>query len=389
MAQAVGAFSFGFALLTIVVAIKSFRRRSSIAAQQNFLPLVTILKPLKGEEQELYENLRSFCALDYPDFQLLFAVESPEDPALRVIERLKKEFPGLDMATVISRSRIGFNPKINNLAKTVPFIKHELLLMSDSDIRVEPDFLKHAVWPLRNPSVGLVTCFYQSATPPGVWNRLEALCVNAHFLPQALTAASFGMRFAMGAAIIVRRKALEKSGGLANLASHLADDFILGESIKALGFSLEYAGNSVESIPDVSSGREHLSHQIRWARTIRLCQPIGFLGTFLLHGFSLLTLKTILFGLDWVSLALAGAILATKALAQGLLQHSFHGNRRRSLSLSLLPLSEWISFAAWLGALQSKEVLWRGKLYPIEPELVSGSIQTMEVCPQALPESQA
>lgn len=370
LAGTAGVFSLGFALFSIFAASRFLRRnRKGLAGpSRDFLPAVTILKPLKGEDRGLYENLASFCRLDYPKFQLLFALASPDDPALGVLTRLRRDFPHLDIEIVVSGNRIGFNPKINNLSNAAPFIKHDFLLMSDSDIRVPRDFLRRGVAPFRDPEVGLATCFYRSATPRGLWNRLDALSVNAHFLPQAVTAAAFGMRFAMGAAILVRREAFEKSGGFAKLAAHLADDFVLGESVQAAGYRLEYADPVVDSVPDVESASEHIRHQVRWARTIRLCRPGGYLGMIFLHGFSLLSLQMALFGCAPAALALALGILAAKALAEVSLARALTGNGRAHSSLLLLPLSEWLAFGAWLSGYRANRVLWRGELYTVEPE---------------------
>lgn len=359
-----GLFTIAFAFAAVGAAVATRRRGSSAAVP---LPPVTILKPLKGCDRELYENLRSFCALEYPSFQLLFTLASPDDPAMPVLSRLRQEFPDRDIEIVVSKNRIGFNPKINNVSNAAPFIKHGVLLMSDSDIRVRPDFLIRAIRPLADPAVGLVTCFYQSTAPRGLWSALEALSVNAQFLPQAVTAAAFGMRFAMGAAILVTREAFEKAGGFPMMADHLADDFILGEAVKGAGYRVELAEPVVESVPDVASGAEHLRHQARWARTIRICNPAGYLGSVLLHGFSLLTLRALLFGPDAAGLGLMAGVLCAKALCEASIARLL-GRPQLGFSLLLLPLSEWVSFCAWISGYRSNQVLWRGELYTIREQ---------------------
>jgi ceramide glucosyltransferase len=366
-AYATGLFSLAFALVSIAAAYKFFRLRRSPAPFADSWPPVTILKPLKGVDRELYDSLRSFCLLDYPSVQLLFTLASPDDPALGVISRLRGEFPGLDMEIVISKNRIGFNPKINNVSNAGPFIKHPLILMSDSDITVRPDFLRRTVAHLSDPRVGMITCFYQSTSPWGFWARLESLSVNAQFLPQAVTAAAFGMRFAMGAAMLVRRDVFEKAGGFALMADHLADDFVLGQAVREQGYRLEIAEPLIESTPDIVNGIEHLRHQARWARTIRLCQPSGYLGTFMLHGFSLLTLKLLFFGFDARTLSLMGAIWAAKGLAKQTISR-LAGSRQSASNVWLLPLSDWVYFCAWLSGFRSGQVSWRGEFYTIAAE---------------------
>ena len=362
---AAGIFSLLFAFAAIVSAARLARRRK--AERVSLLPPVTLLKPLKGCDRELYENLRSFCVQDYPKFQLLFTLATPDDPALPVLARLRQEFPELDIEIVVSKNRLGFNPKVNNVSNAAPFIKHGQILISDSDIRVGPDFLRRIVAPMEDAGVGLVTCFYQSTAPRGLWSAFEALSVNAQFLPQAVTATSFGMRFAMGAAMLVRREAFEKAGGFPMMADHLADDFILGESVKAAGYKLEIASPVVQSVPDVASAADHLRHQARWARTIRICNPAGYFGTVMLHGFSLLTLKALLFGVDPWTLGLMGAIVAAKALCEASIARLL-GAPQLGYSLLLLPFSEWLSFCAWISGFRSNEVLWRGELYTIHAQ---------------------
>ncbi len=366
-ACAAGVFSLGFALISIAAAYKFFRLRRLPPPSQE-LPPVTILKPLKGLDRELQDCLRSFCRLDYPAFQLLFTLASPDDPALGCLSQLKAEFPQLDIEIIVSKSRIGFNPKINNLANAEPFIKHPLLLMSDSDVKVQPDFLRRMVAHLGDPQIGLVTCFYQATTPRGLWARLEALSVNAQFLPQAVTAAAFGMRFAMGAAILVRRGLFERLGGFALMADHLADDFILGEAVKKAGLRVEIAETVIESTPDVGDGLEHLRHQARWARTIRLCRPDGYLGSIMLHGFALLVVRLALFGFDARLAWLAAGVWLAKSVSKLTISSLAGGRQQSGASVLLMPLSDLVAFGAWLSGFRESRVLWRGELYDVEPQ---------------------
>lgn len=358
-----GAFTTVFGLASLAAAFALFRLRRPAEARE--LPPVTVLKPLKGLDRDLYACLESFCALDYPKLQLIFTLGAAEDAAMPVVARLREAHPELDIEIVVSKNRIGFNPKINNVSNAEPFIKHELLLISDSDIKVAPDFLKRMLAAL-TPEAGMVTAFYRSATPHGLWARLEALSVNAHFLPQAVVAAACGMRFAMGAAMLVRREAFERAGGFPLMASHIADDFILGKGILAAGYRLELADAAVVSHPDAGGGLDHLRHQVRWARTIRVCDPMGYAGLFLVHGFSLLTLKLLFSGADAATVGLLAGSLGSRALAAALIPPIL-GERRQSLrSLLLLPLSEWLAFGAWLAGFFSGRVVWRGERYRIE-----------------------
>lgn len=364
LATFAGAFAVVFALASAVFGrrlLRSLRRRLEPVS----LPPVTVIKPLKGGEAALYENLASFCRQEYPCYQIVFCLQCPEDPALAVVSRLRKDFPGVDMEVVVSKDRIGYNPKVNNMSNAYPFAKYDLLLMSDSDILVRPDFLRRMVAPFADPGVGLATAFYQATGTGCVWSNMEALSINAQFLPQALCAANFGMRFAMGAAMMVRRKAFEETGAFHNLADHLADDFWLGESVREAGWKLELSDAVVETVPCITDAVEHFKHLVRWSRTIRICNPGGHAASLIQHGFSLLTLKVLLFGPDARSLGLLAALWAAKAAASAALSAELGGLQPLE-ALWLLPLAEWFSFAAWLGGWGSSRVLWRGELYDVQ-----------------------
>ncbi len=365
LALAAGVFTLLFNAVSGAIAASLLKRPVPAGAAGPFPP-VTLIKPLKGEDSGLYDNLASFCRQDYPCFQLLFCLSAPDDPAMAVVERLRRDFPAMDMEIVVSKNRIGYNPKVNNMANAYPFAKYDLILMSDSDIRVEPRFLQNMAAPFADPGVGMVTSFYQAAGARGVWGRMEALSINAHFLPQAMTAARFGMRFAMGAAMMVRRQAFDATGAFHNLADHLADDFWLGESVREAGWRLEISHGIVDSVPDIASGGLHFQHLVRWARTIRLCQPVGFAASLIQHGFSLLTLRLLLSGPDALGLGLMAGILAAKAGSSALLAGRL-GSRQPLSALWLLPLSEWFAFGAWIAGCGSDRVLWRGQLYDVEP----------------------
>jgi ceramide glucosyltransferase len=343
--------------------LRTVRRRP----EESPLPPVTIIKPLKGGEAGLYENLASFARLDYPCVQFLFCLQSPEDPALAVVARLRKDFPDADIDVVVSGNRIGYNPKVNNMANAYPFAKYDFLMMSDADVHVEPAFLRRMAAPFVDPGVGLVTSFYEADGARGFWGRLETLSVNAHFLPQAVVAAEFGMRFAMGAAMMVRRSAFDASGAFENLADHLADDFWLGESVHDAGWRLEIADALATTVPDIDDAVSHVKHMVRWARTIRLCNPPGHAGSIVLQGFSLLTLSLIVSGPDTVTFSLLGAIWAAKAAACVSLGRAA-GSRRPLRTLLLIPFGEWSFFAAWLGGWSSSRVLWRGQVYDVQPQ---------------------
>lgn len=365
--QATGIFSILFSLTSVASAWVFSRARKGVGPSSDMtLPPITIMKPLKGEDHELYKNLASFCAQDYPRFQIIFCAASPEDPALDVVERLRRNFPRLDAEVVVSRQKIGCNPKISNLANAESKIKYDTLMISDSDIRVHSDFLRKMVGPLGDPRVGMVNCFYRAVKPKGIFSVLKAMAINSQYLPQALTAGAFGMRFAMGAAMLVRRRVFEATGGFQNLADHIADDYTLGEAVQKAGYRLEFSQVVVDSVTERWGATELFGHQAREARTVRICQPAGYFGTILLQGFTLLTIQALLFGATRDILRLCLALWAVKAAGNYLILRLL-GKSQNAWSLWLLPLSEWLAFSSWVLGFTSNEVLWRGVMYSIEP----------------------
>ncbi|MBI4387384.1 MAG: bacteriohopanetetrol glucosamine biosynthesis glycosyltransferase HpnI [Elusimicrobia bacterium] len=358
-----GAFTILFGALSVWGARRfRFRRFAAHPAP----PPVTILKPIKGTDPDMYRNLSSFLSQDYAHFQVLFCIQNPEDPALPVLKRLREDFPQVDMDIIVSKSRIGYNPKVNNLANAYPFAKHEILLISDSDVRVETDFLRRVAAPFADARVGLVTCFYRISHASGLANILEGLSVNAQFLPQGLAAAFLmRLRFAMGAVIAVRRRAFDACGGFQTLGQHLADDFILGQSVVNAGYRLEFSDALVDCVPGSSNLAEHLTHLTRWTRTIRVCRPWGYAGLLLTQGFSLLTAALLLFGPDVATVAAWLAVGLWRVLTLAWIHLAYLSNPGILTQLPFVPLADWLQTGAWLLGFRSRSVLWRGERYQI------------------------
>lgn len=368
LAYGTGIFTIVYSL-ACVLAAKRFAELGdsfSLEASKAFLPPISILKPIKGVERGMYSNLASFLSQDYPKFQILFSLQNPDDPALDILERLRRDFPKVDMEIVVSKNRMGFNPKINNISNAYPFAKYDLLLLSDSDIRVDKGFLQRAVAPLADPSVGLVTCLYRSDGGSSLGNIFEALSVNTQFLPNTLVAAFLlGLRFALGAAMLVRRSAFEASGGLQNLSNQLADDYILGHSIMAAGYRLAFCTAIVNSVPSFHSFSEALSHLIRWARTIRVCQPLGYIGFFLLHSLPLILLHILLFGPTRGMIALGLLVVMVRCGAITWIHGRYLKTPNLRYQVPWIPLSDLFQFGIWVLGFHSGAVLWRGAHYEI------------------------
>jgi ceramide glucosyltransferase len=332
------------------------------------LPPVTILKPLYGLEPELYENLRSFCDQDYPEFQVVFGLNDPADPALQVARRLIAEFPERDVRVRVDQRILGTNHKASNLAHMTEEAAHPYLVIADSDIRVGRDYLRRVVAPLTDQTVGVVTCLYRGRTLGFRWlDRLGALQIDEWFLPSVLVAHALGSTaFGFGATLALRRSTLDAIGGFEALASHLADDYLLAELARLRGLRTLLSPYVVDTLVHETTLSSLLSRELRWSRTVRTVQPLG-------HAFSFLT-----YGLPVTMLAAAAAYplpwpWLLPALALGL-RYAIHGAARTSLGPGrdggfwLVPLRDFLSFGQWCASYLSRRVRWRSRDLSVTPD---------------------
>jgi ceramide glucosyltransferase len=321
-------------------------------------PPVSILKPLKGDEPLLEAALASFFTLNYPDYQLVFGVQDSADPAIAVVERLRRLFPERDVALVIDSTPHGGNGKIANLINMLPQARHDVLILSDSDVHVSPSFIDCMTAGLSDPEVGVVTALYTGvAGVPGLPARLGAAHINHVFLPGVLAGHMLGREDCLGAALALRRTTLARIGGLPALLPHLADDAALGRLAHGLGLQVALAPIIVMTTVAEGSLRALLRHELRWARTIRSLAPV-FYATSLLQYPLFWSLATLAIAGPrlWVLVFLVVVWLlratAARALSVRLRQNGF--------PLWLLPLREMISVGIVIAAYLGNQVIWRG-----------------------------
>jgi ceramide glucosyltransferase len=357
-----------YALLALVAGV-IWRLRRPPRVQPALRPPVTVLKPLCGAEPELYANLRSFCVQDYPNYQLVFGARDARDPAIALVQRLRCEFPWLDIDLVIDEAQHGANRKVSNLANMLPSARHDLLVIADSDARVAADYLHAVTRPLLDPSVGLVTCIYRSVPAGGVWARLGSMYVNDWYMPSVLLAWLFGHRgYASGQTMVLRRATLAAVGGLGAVANHLADDYQIGERVRALGLRIVLSRYLPETVQSEPSADDLLNHELRWMRTIRVLAPGSFRFLFVTFTLPLLALGLTLaaarpaWAVALVPLALAG-LCARLGLA--LLPRVRAGGMPYS-DLWLLPLRDSLLCWTWVRALLTSRVRWRGSEFEVD-----------------------
>ena len=352
----------GFQLFQVAAAWR-FLRRARRGKWHGTLPPVTVLKPLKGPGVELYENLATFCRQSYPSYQIVFGVADAHDPAVAVVQRLRRDFPQHDIVLAVGSGR-GTNRKVANLEHMMAYARHDVLVMSDSDIRVPPDYLRTMVGPLADPAVGLTTCLYRGRGHFGLPSIIESLFINTDFVPNALVAQWVQpFRYAFGASIAVTRAALERIGGFASFADYLADDYQLGRHVADAGYRLVLLPFVVETILDSVTLRDVWRHQVRWARTYRVCQPVGWFCSVVTHA--------TLWGL--VAAVVAGGPVGWAILASALTARLFSlaaimrllGEPETTRYLGLVPLKDLVTSAMWLAAFLGRRVVWSGQVFRV------------------------
>ena len=323
---------------------------------------VSVLKPLCGDEPRLYENLRSFCVQSHPAFQLVFGLHGADDPASAVVRRLQLEFPERDIELVIDSRVHGTNLKVSNLVNMLPHARHGWLVLADSDVGVDSDYLERVTAPLADPGVGVVTCLYRGAARAGGWSRFGALFIDDWFVPSVQVAHLFASpRFSFGATIALRRETLTAIGGFEALNDRLADDFWLGELIRRRGFRTVLSDVIVDTDVNDRTLSDVWAHELRWMRTIRFAQPVGFALAFVTFPFPVLA----------VGLALArtdpcAAIAAIGALGRLLVYFAQRRGRLEpspAYEVALVPWRDILLFAVWAAAHMGSVVRWRDQVF--------------------------
>jgi ceramide glucosyltransferase len=316
---------------------------------------LSILKPVHGRDPQFYEAIRSHATQDYPEFEILFGVTDPDDAALDDIHRLQREFPErhITVRAVYTKSP---NAKVGVLAELAEHARYSLLLVNDSDIVVEPGYLRAVTAQLEDPRIGLVTCLYR-AQAESLASRAEALGIATEFAPSVLVARLLGVaEFALGSTMVFRAEALKKFGGFSAIAGYLADDYQLGRHIVGLGYRIEFAPVVVETDLGSESWAQTWRHQLRWSRTIRVSRPSGYYGYAITHA----TLWSLVaFGAHqwWAGAAALGLrMIAGLVIGAGILK-----DPKVLRSFWMIPLRDLFGFAVWLAGVFGRDVDWRDR----------------------------
>jgi ceramide glucosyltransferase len=361
---------------------RAFLRSAGVPASTSLgasLPPVSILKPLKGIDPEIYESFRSHCAQDYPaDYEIVFGVSDPADPAVASVEQLQREFSERAIRLVVCPKILGANVKVSNLEQMLLATRFEHIVVNDSDIRVGRDYLQHVAAPLTDGKVGMTTCLYRGIASGTLVSRLESLGISTDFCAGVLAARQLegGLRFGLGSTLAFRRSDLDRIGGFKSIVDFLADDYELGKRIAGLGLKVVLSDVVVETHLPAYDLRSFIAHQMRWARGVRDARLGGYIGLASTFGIFWALLSLISFGAAPWTWALLAAMLILRFAVALVVGRSVLQDRQVLSGLWLIPLRDLIAVGIWLASFTGHTVTWRGDKF----ELKEGRLIRLTQC---------
>jgi ceramide glucosyltransferase len=363
-------------LLSLYCTIEYFRGvRRLPPRDDSFTPPVSILKPVRGVDPEAYENFASYCRLDYPQYELVFAMADPHDPVIPVIEQLQRDFPNRSIRFVTDVPRVGENNKVNSLCRLVKEARFGLLVMTDSDVRVARDYLREVVAPFSDRRVGAVTCFYRCAGGGTLAANLDMLGMCMDSVPSALVARRLEgtVQFAFGWTMATTKERLAEIGGWEAMANHHSDDFEMGNRIASKGHRVELIREPVWMVFPQEKFGDFFRHELRWAIGLRNVRPAGYAGMIFTHGLLWAILAAAVAAVSgWPGIG-AGFVAAYLALRLGLAYAAgVWGLQDRNITskLWLAPLRDAISALVWFAGFFTDRITWRGLEYRVRNRLL-------------------
>lgn len=351
--------------LAMVAAFRFFRSKQEPTRTEHHPP-ASLLKPLRGVDFGSYENFASFCKQDYPEYEILFAVNDENDPAVPLIRQIMAEFPRRKIRLFTSRENLGVNRKVSKLAMLAREAQHDVLVLTDGDVRVGPNYLREVVAPFHEKKIGAVTSFYRAIAQENVGAKLEAIGAASDFFAGVLLARwKEGVRFALGASIATTKEWLRKMGGFEALADTLADDYELGLGIFKAGGEIVLSHETVWTMYPAQTFRGFWDHQLRWARTVRLCRPLSYLGLLFTQGLPWTVLAVLLAPAPWIAGAYFSAYLVLRLAMAGTVGVWGVGDEVLKRNLWLVPARDAVYFLVWLASFASNRIRWDSVDYTI------------------------
>jgi ceramide glucosyltransferase len=332
-----------------------------------FEPPVSILKPVHGVDFGSYENYASFCRQEYPEYEILFAVNEETDPAAAVVMRLIADYPQCHISLFIGGEHFGANQKVNSLARLTREAKHEVLALSDGDIRVGPKYLRNVVAPLRDENVGAVTSFYRGIAQNNLYAELEAVGASSDFFAGVLMAAwTEGVKFTLGASVATTKTWMRKIGGFESIAAFLADDYEIGRRVTKSGGRVVLSHETVSTMYPAQTPKNFWQHQLRWARTVRLCRPASYAALLFTQGLPWTIAAALLAPTRWIAPSYLLAYLVLRLATAWFVGVSVIGDEVLRRRLWLVPVWDAIHFVVWAASFASDHVVWGNVEYVID-----------------------
>jgi ceramide glucosyltransferase len=379
---AVAACPVVYYLLALYSSWRFFRRFAEPPSTgDEKLPPVSILKPIRGMDPDAYENFASFCRLDYPDYEIVFCVGDNTDPALPLLERLSCNFPQRHIRILSGSGRNATNDKVAKLARLVSEAQHELVVISDSDVRVQPDYLRTVVAPLADPKIGAVTCFYVPADETTLVHGLQSIGMVSDFYAGILVAQQLdGVKFALGPTIATTRERLAAFGGYAALENRPADDLLVGRLIAEQGYEVKLLPYSICTVPDYQSVRDLFYKRLRWIVVMRHMRPWGHFGLIFTQGLAWSLAAAVAYPSAVLGLFYLGSYCVLRSAMVWLIGIRGLGQRRLWKKLPLVPVWDALAFLIWLISFCRSSIRWRdqeyfireGVLVPVTPTAAQG-----------------
>jgi ceramide glucosyltransferase len=361
-------------LVAIVAALRFYTARAARPGAE-FVPPVSLLKPVYGVDFASRANWESFCRQDYADYEILFCVNNLEDPAVPLIQQAIRDYPQRSIRLLSHAPKIGSNQKVNNLALLAREAKHEILVQSDGDVRVSPDYLKNVVAEFADKSVGVVSCFYRGVAEMNFWAEIEAVGAASDFFAGALVADLPGeVTFALGASVATTKMWLGKIGGYEALADLLADDYEIGNRVHKAGGRVLLSREAVWTMYPAQTFKSFWEHQVRWARTVRMVRPASFLGLLVTHGLPWCIVAALVAPTAWIGAGFVAAYLVLRLLMAWVVGVWGVGDEVLRKKLWLVPMRDAIHFVVWVAGFVSNRVTWGGVEYAVD----SGKMREVE-----------
>lgn len=368
----VATFPFIYYLIAIYSSWRYFR--SPQIQPAGYTPPISNLKPIRGVDPDAYENFASLCRQDYPDYELLFCVSSASDPVVSVLEKLKQDFPERPIRIIYRCGDSASNDKVAKLARLVKEARHEVLVINDSDVRVEPDYLRSVVAPLGRPGVGAVTCFYSSRSDTNFAENLHTIGMLSDFFAGLLVARQLdGVKFAIGKTIVTTKANLAQFGGYESLENRPGDDLLVGRLIAEQGHEVELLPYTIQTVSDSSTFGDLLQKRLRWMVVMRHMRPAGHFGLLFTHGLLWTLLAILVHPSAAVALVYSGVYMALRVAMTWMIAN--RGLRQKGVwdRMPLIPVWDAAAFLLWLTSFTRSSIRWRdgeyyirdGKLVPV------------------------